>query len=56
VKELLGERVEFLLANVVQSPLAPKGRRRKTAAIDGARMEREYLNGELPLAHLPPAW
>lgn len=56
VKDLLGERVEFLLANVVQMPLPPKGRRRKTDAIDTARVQREYLNGELPLAHQPPAW
>ena len=56
VKELLGERVEFLLANVVQMPLPPKGRRRKTDKIDTARVQREYLNGELPLAHQPPAW
>ena len=56
VQELLGERVEFLLANVVQMPLPPKGRRRKTDAIDTARLQREYLNGELPLAHQPPTW
>jgi transposase len=56
VKELLGDRVEFLLANVVQMPLPPKGRRRKTDKIDTARVQREYLNGELPLAHQPPAW
>src|SRR6202034_2204051 len=30
VKALLGKRVEFLLANVLQMPLPPKGRRRKT--------------------------
>jgi transposase len=56
VKELLGERVEFLLANVVQMPLPPKGRRRKTDTIDTGRVQREYLNGELPLAHQPPVW
>lgn len=56
VQELLGERVEFRLANVVQMPVPPKGRRRKTDAVDTARLQREYLNGELPLAHQPPAW
>lgn len=56
VKTTLGDRVEFLLANVLQMPLPPKGRRRKTDKVDTARMQREYLNGELPLAHQPPAW
>jgi transposase len=53
-KELLGDQVEFLLANVVQMPLPPKARRRKTDKIDTARIQREYLNGSLPLAHQPP--
>src|SRR5437868_10729898 len=53
VQALLGERVEFVLANVLQMPLPPKGRRRKTDRIDTARMQREYLNGELPRAHQP---
>jgi transposase len=57
VQELLGERVEFLLANVLQMPLPPKARRRKTDKVDTARMQREYLAGTLPLAHQPPrAW
>jgi transposase len=56
VQALLGERVSFLLANVVQMPLPPKSKRRKTDRLDTARMQREYLNGELPLAHQPPAW
>jgi transposase len=56
VKALLGDRVEFQLANVVQMPLPPKGRRRKTDKIDTARIQREYLNGSLPLAHQPSAW
>src|SRR5438874_3603656 len=30
VQELLGNRVEFLLATVLQMPLPPKARRRKT--------------------------
>jgi transposase len=56
VEALLGRRVLFHLANVLQMPLPPKGRRRKTDKIDTARMQREYRNGELPLAHRPPAW
>ena len=55
VQALLGTRVEFVLANVLQMPLPPKGRRRKTDRIDTARMQREYLNGELPRAHQPAA-
>src|SRR5260370_1314100 len=54
VQAVLGAEVEFLLANVVQMPLPPKARRRKTDKIDTARMQREYLNGSLPLAHQPP--
>lgn len=56
VETLLGRRVKFHLANVVQMPLPPKGKRRKTDKIDTARIQREYRNGELPLAHRPPAW
>lgn len=48
--------VEFVLANVLQMPLPPKAKRRKTDKIDTARLEREYLNGELPRAHQPSAW
>jgi transposase len=54
VQELLGDRVEFLLAHVLQMPLPPKARRRKTDKVDTARMQREYLAGTLPLAHQPP--
>jgi transposase len=53
VKELLGERVDFRLANVLQMPLPPKARRRKTDKVDTARMQREHLAGTLPLAHQP---
>jgi len=53
VKELLGSRAEFLMANVLQMPLPPKARRRKTDRIDTARMLREYRNGSLPLAFQP---
>src|SRR5438105_3576292 len=56
VEALFGRRVVFHLANVVQMPLPPKARRRKTDKIDTARLQREYRNGELPLAHRPPAW
>lgn len=56
VEALLGRRVLFQLANVVQMPLPPKARRRKTDKIDTARLQREYRNGTLPLAHRPPAW
>lgn len=54
VKELLGSRVEFQLANVLQMPLPPKARRRKTDKIDTARLQREHLAGTLPLAYQPP--
>jgi transposase len=47
--------VAFDLANVLQMPLPPKARRRKTDKVDTARMQREYLAGTLPLAHQPPA-
>jgi transposase len=58
VQALLQKRVEeFNLANVLQMPLPPKGRRRKTDKVDTERIQREYLNGELPLAHQPsPYW
>lgn len=56
VKDLLGYRVEFVLANVLQMPLPPKARRRKTDKIDTQRIQREYLNGELPRAYQPSPW
>jgi transposase len=56
VKELLGDRVKFVLANVLQMPLPPKGRRRKTDKIDTARILREYLHGHLPGSFQPSAW
>jgi transposase len=55
VHALVGDRVNFVLANVLQMPLPPKGRRRKTDKIDTARIQREYLNGNLPRAYQPPA-
>jgi transposase len=55
VQELLGDRAEFVLANVLQMPRPPKGHRRKTDKIDTERLQREYLNGELPRAATPGA-
>lgn len=55
VQELLAARVVFVLANVLQMPLPPKARRRKTDKIDTARLQREFLNGELPRAYQPTA-
>jgi transposase len=54
VQQLLAGRVEFRLANVLQMPLPPKGRRRKTDKVDTARIQREFVAGSLPLAHQPP--
>jgi transposase len=56
VKDLLAGQVDFRLANVLQMPLPPKGRRRKTDKIDTGRILREYLSGKLPYAYQPPAW
>jgi transposase len=55
VQALLEGRADFRLANVLQMPLPPKARRRKTDKVDTRRIQREFLNGELPLAHQPPA-
>jgi transposase len=54
VKELLGDRVQFQLANVLQMPRSPKAHRRKTDKVDTARIQREHLAGNLPLAYQPP--
>jgi len=56
VKELIGSRVQFILANVLQMPLPPKAYRRKSDKIDTGRMLREFLNGSLPRSHQPTAW
>jgi transposase len=53
VKDLLGSSAAFRMANVLQMPLPPKARRRKTDKIDTARLLREYLTGTLPLAYQP---
>jgi len=55
VKELLGETVVFELANVLQMPRPAKGRRGKTDKVDTGRIQREWLNGELPRADQPAA-
>src|SRR5262249_12391889 len=55
VQAVVAGRARFVLANVLQMPLPPKGRRRKTDKVDTARMQCEYLNGNLPLSHQPPA-
>lgn len=56
VKDLLGERVQFVLANVLQMPLPPKAKRRKTDKIDTGRLLREYMHGSLPRSFQPSAW
>lgn len=56
VKQLVAGQAEFLVANVLQMPLPPKAQRRKTDKVDTARLAREYLNGQLPLAFQPDAW
>lgn len=56
VQALLGKKVKFQLANVVQMPRLPKGHRKKTDRTDTARMLREYRNGSLPQAHQPSGW
>lgn len=45
-----------MLANVLRMPRPPKAHRRKTDKVDTTRLRREYFNGDLPLAHRPPAW
>jgi len=53
LKELIGARVEFVMANVLQMPLPPKAYRRKSDKIDTGRMLREFLNGSLPRSYQP---
>jgi transposase len=55
VKELIGSRVQFIMANVLQMPLPPKAYRRKSDKIDTGRILREYLNGSLPRSYQPTA-
>ena len=56
VKELIGSRVQFIMANVLQMPLPPKAYRRKSDKIDTGRILREFLNGSLPQSYHPTAW
>jgi len=56
VKDLIGVRAQFILGNVLQMPLPPKAKRRKTDKIDTGRMLREYLHGSLPTSFQPSAW
>jgi len=56
VKELLAGKVTFILANVLQMPLPPKARRKKTDSIDTGRLLREYLAGKLPQSFTPDRW
>ena len=53
VRDLLGKSAIMLMANVLQMPLPPKARRRKTDKIDTKRILREFLTGTLPLAFQP---
>ena len=53
VKELIGSRVRFVMANVLQMPLPPKAYRHKSDKIDTGRMQREFLNGSLPESYQP---
>jgi transposase len=53
VRELIGSRVEFIMANVLQMPLPPKAYRRKSDKIDTGRILREFLNGSLPKSNQP---
>lgn len=41
IQALVGDHAEFILANVLQLPLPPKARRRKTDKLDTARLLRE---------------
>ena len=54
VKDLIGGRAKFLLCNVLRMPREPKAYRKKTDRTDTARIQREYLNGELPQAYQTP--
>lgn len=53
LSDVLAGRCRFVLANVLQMPLPPKARRRKTDKIDTGRLLREFLTGTLPEAAAP---
>jgi len=54
VKDLLGSSAKMVVANVLEMPLPPKARRKKTDKIDTKRLLREAVGGNLPLAFQPP--
>ena len=56
IRELIGSRVEFVMANVLQMPLPPKAYRRKSDKIDTGRMLREFVNGSLPRSYQADSW
>jgi transposase len=56
VMELLQGKVRFVLANVLQMPLPPKAKRKKTDKIDTGRLLREHLSGRLPVSFTPDRW
>jgi transposase len=56
VKRLVAPLAKFVLANVVQMPLPPKARRKKTDKVDTKRLLREYLGGLLPVSFQPERW
>jgi transposase len=49
------EGADFVLANVLQMPVSPKAHKKKTDALDTARLLREALNGSLPTSFQPDA-
>lgn len=53
VKKIVDSYGRFVLANVVQMPLPPKARRKKTDKVDTKRLLREYLSGLLPVSFTP---
>lgn len=53
MKKVIASHASFLLVNVLQLPLPPKAKRRKTDKLDNRRVLREFLNGDLALAHQP---
>lgn len=55
VRDLVAGRGEFVLVNVLKMPRTPKAHRRKTDKVDTARIQREYLGGEMPMAYQPSA-
>jgi transposase len=53
VKDLLGSSAELVVANVLEMPLPPKARRKKTDKIDTKRLLREVVSGKLPVSFQP---